>query len=101
MENKITQEQVNEAIASEEYMTIGKKTTVCLITLKNGFEVVGTSACVDPTNYDIEVGKPYAKEKAMSLVWMHLASILQQNLANAECCGKENCCNEPMDASAA
>lgn len=76
----ITESEVFDSIESEEYLTVGKKTTVCILTLKNGFEVVGTSACVDPSNYSLEIGKPYAKEKAMQQVWMHLASILQAKL---------------------
>lgn len=81
MNNAVTEQSVQDAIASEEYMTIGKKTTVCLVTLKNGFEVVGTSACVDEANYDIEIGKPFAKERAMQFVWMHLGFIMQQEMA--------------------
>ena len=78
--NTVTEECVENSIASEEYSTVGKKTTLCVITLKNGFEVVGTSACVDPANYDLEVGKPYARKKAIDQVWAHLASILQETL---------------------
>lgn len=45
-------------------MMMGKKTTVCLLTLDNGYEVVGTSAVVDPSNFDYEIGKKYALEDA-------------------------------------
>lgn len=67
--SKLTIDDINAAIESEEYITLGKKTTACVLTLKNGFEVVGTSACVNPADYDIEKGKPFAKQRAMDKVW--------------------------------
>jgi len=74
---KVTQEQVNEAIAKTEYFKAGEKTTICVLTLKDGFEIIGTANTVDPKNYDIEIGSKYAKEDAMDKVWQHLGSILQ------------------------
>lgn len=91
--NSITETDVEAAIEKEEYGTLGVKTTFCLITLKNGFELVGTSACVDPNNYDIEVGKPYARKKAVEYIWTHLASILQQELS-----GKKGCSEAVSDS---
>jgi len=90
----VTEECVESAIQSEEYLTVGKKTTVCVLTLKNGFEVVGTSACVDVNNYSQEVGQPYARKKAIDQVWTHLASILQAEL-------NQRCCNEVVSEALA
>ena len=39
------------------------------MTLKNGFEIVTTSACIDVENYDQEVGNKIALEKAMDKLW--------------------------------
>ena len=69
MTKTCTEEQIEAAIVKEEYVTLGVKTTCCVLTLKNGFEVVGTSACVDPENFDMEVGKPYARKRAIDKVW--------------------------------
>jgi hypothetical protein len=44
---------------------IGEKTTVCCLKLKNGFEVIGTSACVNPKDFDVELGEKYAYEAAI------------------------------------
>ena len=74
----VTIEDVNNAILKEEYTTLGVKTAVCILTLKNGFEIIGTSAAVDPLNYSLEIGKPYAKQKAMDKVW-ELEGYLLQN----------------------
>jgi len=53
----------------EQYQRMGKKTLVCLLTLANGFEIVGTAACVDPANFDMEIGKKISREEAVNKVW--------------------------------
>lgn len=98
-ENSVTEESVANEIASEEFMTVGKKTTLCVITLKNGFECVGSASCVDAANYDLEVGKPFARDRALQMVWMHLGSILQERLAGQVATAIEG--TEPMDGAAA
>ena len=52
---KLTQKDIQNCIAKIEYSKLGQKTAVCLMTLKNGFEIVTTSACIDVENYDQEV----------------------------------------------
>jgi molybdopterin/thiamine biosynthesis adenylyltransferase len=42
------------------FYRVGAKTTVAVLTLSNGFEVVGTSACVNPENFDKELGDKYS-----------------------------------------
>lgn len=64
-----TLNEIELLIANEQFITLGIKTTVCLMTLKNGFEIIGTSACVNPKDYNIEIGKKYAREKAMDKLW--------------------------------
>jgi hypothetical protein len=54
-----------ELIKDKTFMKIGKKTTICLLTLDNGFEITGTSACVDPANFDYEIGKEQAELDAL------------------------------------
>lgn len=65
----LTQEMIEQMIETIEYSKLGKKTTVCLMTLKNGFEIVATSSCIDPKDYDQEVGNKIALEKAMDKLW--------------------------------
>lgn len=66
--NTVTRESIEALIAKEDYWNNGK-TTVCILTLTNGFEVIGTSAPVDKSNFDLEVGSKYAKEKAIDKIW--------------------------------
>ena len=51
-----------------EYARIGTTTTtVCEAFLPNGFSVgSGKSACVDPANFDYDMGCGYAKERALA-----------------------------------
>lgn len=80
--NSVTQDQIDRLVASSvvDTMKVGTKTTVCVITLPNGFEVVGTSACVDPKNYDHEVGTKYAKQRAIDKIWELEGYRLQSNI---------------------
>jgi hypothetical protein len=73
----VTEKDVDAAIVQEQYLKIGNKTTLCLLILNTGYEVVGTSAPVDPDSFDFAAGKKMAKERAVDQVWGHLGSIIQ------------------------
>jgi hypothetical protein len=47
----------------------GTTTTICQITMQNGFTVTGTSACVDPKNYNQALGEKYSYEQAFNKLW--------------------------------
>ena len=76
----VTPEEVVNAIEKATYSKMGKKVTVCHLTLKNGHEVIGMSACVNPDNYDKEIGEKIALKNATEEVWSHMGSILQDRL---------------------
>lgn len=57
--------QLLELIEKHEFLKVGKKTTVCLMTLKNGFEILTSSSCVNPDDYDQEVGEKISYRKAL------------------------------------
>ncbi len=69
MQDKVAFEHIQNLIDSLtfEYARIGETTTtVCEAFLPNGFSVgSGKSACVDPNNFDYELGCKYAKENAL------------------------------------
>ncbi len=54
--------------------------TICVVTLRNGFTVVGKSACASPENYDRELGEKIALEDAKRQLWPLLGVILKQRL---------------------
>lgn len=43
----------------------GTTTTICALTLINGFTFIGKSACVNPEMFDAELGQKYAAEDAI------------------------------------
>lgn len=43
-------------------------TTICALTLTNGFTLVGKSACVNPEMFNEELGRKYAAEDAVRQV---------------------------------
>jgi hypothetical protein len=60
--------------------------TICVITLKNGFTVVGTSAPASPTNFSAEIGQRLAYQDAFNKLWPLFGFELKQRLyqENAE-----------------
>lgn len=55
--------------------------TICVLTLKNGFTVVGKSACASPENYDAELGAKIAREDARKQIWALEGYLLRSKLA--------------------
>lgn len=53
---------------------------VCCVTLqmKNGFTIVETSTCVDPSKYNEEIGKQICLKKLEDKVWFLLGYLLQE-----------------------
>lgn len=66
---QLTKEILEQHILKRDFMKVWHKTTICLLTLDNGFEVVGSSACINPEDYDLDLGKKYAYEKAFEKLW--------------------------------
>lgn len=73
----ISQEMVDDFIVAKEVSTLGDKVTVVRATLRNGFELVESSACVSPENYDEKLGAKICMEKIKDKVWFLLGFLLQ------------------------
>ena len=56
---------------------MGEKTTVAKGTLINGFEMIEGSSCVDPANYNEELGTRICVGRMRDKVWMLLGFVLQ------------------------
>lgn len=52
--------------------------TICIIILENGFKVEGVSACVDPANYNEQIGRECAYENAFEKIWEIEGYLLRQ-----------------------
>ena len=81
-ERKLTKEFLESEIGNVEYVRIGEKTTHCTITTKSGFTFTGESACVDPNNFDRELGEKFAYEQALEKMWMPYGFWLHKALAD-------------------
>lgn len=73
----ITQEMVDRFIKKTEISKLGPKTTIVRAILINGFEIVKTSSCVDPNNYDEKIGYEICMESIKNEIWKHLGFLLQ------------------------
>lgn len=58
-------QRLERFIASKEFKIMGRKTTVCLLVLKNGIELTGTSCLIEYDNFNVQIGEYYAYENAL------------------------------------
>lgn len=90
---RITPEIIDEQIVGEAYFrgTDGVHRdsdniplsclTICVLVLKNGFTIVGKSACASPENYDSELGRKIARDDARNQIWAFEGYALRSCLA--------------------
>lgn len=92
---RVTLEDIEQKIiVAENYFTAGNAAvalgqpvnmslnllTICVLTLRNGFTVVGTSACASPENYDEALGQRIARRNAVDEVWKLEGYLLRERL---------------------
>ena len=73
----ISQQMVDDFILKTWTQTMGDKTTVVRALLRNGFEIVESSACVSAENYDEKLGREICLGKIKDKVWFLLSFLLQ------------------------
>ena len=73
----IGEHMVNDFISYIETSTVGYKTTMVRCVLRNGFEIIETSACVDARNYDQKLGEEICMKKIKDKIWYLLGFLLQ------------------------
>jgi hypothetical protein len=75
---------IDAQIVSEAFHVFpGTTMTVCLLTLRNGFHVVGESAAASPENFDAEIGRKIARDNARNKIWALEGYLLRSRLAAA------------------
>lgn len=55
--------------------------TFCVLVLRNGFTVTGESACASPENFDAEIGRKVARQKAVEKIWPLMGYELRSKLS--------------------
>lgn len=69
----VTKEDVEKAIVGETYTVLPDgRTTICQLTMTNGFTVDGKSACVSIEIFNKALGEKYSREQAVEKVWSYL-----------------------------
>lgn len=77
--NRITVSDMNGKVRSSTYTRLpDSTTTVCQITLVNGYTLVGTSACVDPAMFNQAMGEQIAYNNAFEQLWALEGYLLKQ-----------------------
>lgn len=83
---KVSKEHVESLLDSadiQEHVFWGKELVVSY-RLPNGFTVLGRGACVDPINFDHEIGRQVARKHAESQLWGFEGYLLQQRLHDSK-----------------
>lgn len=75
---KVTKEYMDARIAKVEYV-VNRTSTVCMITLDNGFIVEGFSACAKVENYKKELGEKISYDNAYAKLWAFFGFLLVEN----------------------
>jgi hypothetical protein len=76
-------EFVGRHVDSVQFFKLSPKKTVCLLTFKNGFEVIGYSGCVNPKHYRRDIGSKYALHTAVDKASEIIAYQEQEKLFNS------------------
>lgn len=81
--NKVTQQQIDRLLDSAETQEhiFWDKELVVSYKLPSEFTVSGRGACVDPANFDLEIGRRVAREDAANKLWQLEGYVLQLKLA--------------------
>ncbi len=73
---------IDAMIVSEQYYIFPTTTlTICCLKLRNGFQVIGESACASPENFNEELGRKYARVDAREKIWRLEGYLLCEKLA--------------------
>lgn len=78
---RLTPQHIDEQVLAAQYHVFpGTTTTVCCLTLRNGYTVIGKAACVSPENFDEAIGRKVAFDDARNQIWALEGYLLRQRL---------------------
>ena len=76
----VTKELIESKIVDVKYIHPDTVTTICFLTLENGFGVYGHSACVSAENFVKEVGEKIAYDNAFEKIWVLEGYLLKEKI---------------------
>lgn len=78
---RVTPQQVADSVIGESFTILPSgRTTICELTMVNGFTVRGESSVVCEANFDREIGEHIARADAVSKIWQLLGYALREEL---------------------
>jgi len=78
---RLTPDYIDSVIDDKYYHVVPNTTmTICVLTLRNGFQVTGHSAAASKENFDKDIGRKLAFEKAREQIWQLEGYLLKQRL---------------------
>lgn len=94
---RVSLDDIDYAIAAENYFTAGAAAaaleqpsspaldllTLCILTTRSGFTIIGKSAPASPENFDPVKGRTFAREDAVRQLWPLMGFALRERLASA------------------
>lgn len=81
--NKVTKEEVQanmQDVIVRTVMEFGKPCTYVTVRMKNGFTLRESTTCVDPANYDENIGKEICLKRIEENIWFLLGYALQEKI---------------------
>ena len=75
--NTIVEHNVHDFVKEIDSSKWGDKTTIVNATLANGFIITESSSCVDPANFNMDIGTNICRDNIYNKVWNHLGFLLQ------------------------
>ena len=80
---KVDIEKIKSKILFIRSQRMGRKTTVVMLTMENGMEIIGSSACVNPDDYNEKRGEEIAYENALKKL-IEMEAYMLSELQNTE-----------------
>lgn len=78
---RLSPEKIDALVVAEDYHVFpGTTLTVCCLTLRNGYAVIGESATVSIENFDAELGRKIARSNARDKIWALEGYALRERL---------------------
>lgn len=89
MESRITTTSFHKIEDVNSPAVVAPTATICNILLDNGYSVRGESACVNPENYNQEIGEKIAYDQAYGKLWPLFGFLLaEKNKLRSDADGK-------------
>jgi len=78
---RVTLSDIQDKIKHVSYAVLPETTTtLCVMTMKNGYVVLGTSACADPSMFNKAVGEQYSYGDAIEKLWPLEGYLLREEM---------------------